>query len=283
MKVICNQQRIQNKYLSILIISNLVILLSSALYQGWLGLAVGFGITIVLNLWILKKYHRAIKNTKDFVKINFGAFHHHHKNGYYELPLFDIESFMVRAHHRGKRGLRNIKVVYNQNQSYEFDIDYNQLEKLEKVLRRPLNYDLVKNMHPLQSYMKQKRVRHYVLLQVLASIIGLILTVMGIYLYQKGISQRVNLAMITVIVGYSITHFYSFLDKREKWFIKLSYLVIGVLMYVAVIGIFISTFNHFVLEIPFSYDYFIYALYALSSFTVVILIFILALTMLSYA
>ena len=283
MKVICNQQRIQNKYLSILIFCNLVILLSFSLHKGWLGLIIGFGVTFILNLWMLKKYRKAIKNAKDYVTINFGAFHHHHKFGYYELPLFDIESFIVRAHHRRKRGLRNIKVVYNQNQSYEFDIDYNQLDQLEKVLRRPLNYDLVKNMHPLQSYMKQKRVRHYVLLQILASIIGLILTVIGIYLYHQGISPRLNLAMITLIVSYSMTHFYSFLDKREKWFIKLSYLVIGILIYVAIIGIFISTFNHFVLEIPFSYDYFIYALYALSSFTVVILIFILALTMLSYA
>ena len=279
MKVICNQTRIQTKYLIWLTIINIISIGTGFMTKGLLGIGIGFGISLVVNLILFVSYRKTLNRNRDYVSIQMGAFRHTRPHSYYEIPLVDIEDFFVRLHHRRKRNLRNIKVVFNRDQVYEFDIDRNQLGKLETVVKRPLNYTLLP-INYNQNVQKNQRKIWY---QILFSIIGIGLTALGIYVYHQEVGTTINALMIIVVLLYSTGHYYTFLSKYDPIHVKLIYIVLGILIYIAIVFSIITVFSHFVLGSPFSIDYMMYSIYALSSFVVVFLILMAALYILSYA
>ncbi len=279
MKVICNQTRLQTVYLFWLVIINITVLTAGWVHQGWLGFGSSILINIGINLLILKSYRNELKKNRDHISINMGAFKHTKPKSYYEIPLVDIEHFFVKPHPKKKRTQRIIHVVFDRNQSYDFVIDRSQLLKLEAVVRRPLNYSLM----PKKTIYGSPKQRRFIWFQVLGSLFGVGLTATGILLYNHANDTTINGIMIGLIVIYALIHFASFLDQADPWHVKLYQSILGMVIYVLIVFSVITLFSNFILENPFSMVYMLYAVYALSSFVVVVLILMAALYILSYA
>lgn len=279
MKVICNQTRIQTNYLIWLVFINIIGLTSGWLHQGWLGFGIAIMINMVINLFILKSYRKKLQKNRDYISINMGAFRHTKPKSYYEVPLVDIEHFFIKPHPKKKRYLRTIQVVFNRNQTYDFIIDRSQLLKLETMVRRPLNHSL---MQKRTAYILPKQ-RRFIWFQLLGSLIGVGLTAMGILLYKQQADVMVNFGMIVLVVLYALGHFYTFLDPVDPWYVKLYQSLIGMVIYVAIVFSVMTIFSTTLLETPFSMVYLLYAVYALSSFVVVVLIFMATLYALAHA
>jgi hypothetical protein len=279
MKVICNQTRIQTNYLIWLVFINIIGLTSGWLHQGWLGFGIAIMINMVINLFILKSYRKKLQKNRDYISINMGAFRHTKPKSYYEVPLVDIEHFFIKPHPKKKHYLRTIQVVFNRNQTYDFIIDRSQLLKLETMVRRPLNHSL---MQKRTAYILPKQ-RRFIWFQLLGSLIGVGLTAMGILLYKQQADVMVNFGMIVLVVLYALGHFYTFLDPADPWYVKLYQSLIGMVIYVAIVFSVMTIFSTTLLETPFSMVYLLYAVYALSSFVVVVLIFMATLYALAHA